>query len=102
SVLIVLFFAACFLACTNGANDTFKGVASLYGSGTTRFRTALGWGTATTLAGSLTAIFLAGDLMKKFSGKGLVPDALTQSPHFLIAVALGAALTVLLATRVGF
>jgi PiT family inorganic phosphate transporter len=101
-MLTLLFLAACFLACTNGANDNFKGVASLYGSGTTGFRTALGWGTATTLAGSLTPIFLAGELMEKFSGKGLVPDALTQSPHFLLAVALGAALTVLLATRLGF
>ncbi len=101
-MLILLFLAACFLACTNGANDNFKGVASLYGSDTTSFRTALGWGTATTLAGSITAIFLAGELMKKFSGKGLVLDALTQSQHFLLAVALGAGLTVLLATRFGF
>ena len=101
-VLILLFLAACFLAFTNGANDNFKGVASLYGSATTGFRTALAWGTATTLAGAITAIFLGGELMKKFSGKGLVPDALTQSPAFLLAVALGAALTVLLATRLGF
>ena len=101
-MIILLFLAACFLAYTNGANDNFKGVASLYGSGTTGFRTALGWGTATTLAGSITAIFLAGELMKKFSGKGLVPDALTQSPQFLLAVALGAVCTVMLATRLGF
>ncbi|MEQ1859120.1 MAG: inorganic phosphate transporter [Chthoniobacteraceae bacterium] len=101
-MLILLFLAACFLAFTNGANDNFKGVASLYGSGTAGFRAALGWGTATTLAGSIAAIFLAEELMKKFSGRGLVPDALTQSPDFLLAVALGAALTVLLATRFGF
>lgn len=101
-MLVLLFLAACFLAFTNGANDNFKGVASIYGSGTTSFRVALGWGTATTLAGSIAAIFLAGELMKKFSGKGLVPDALAQSPDFLFAVALGAALTVLLATRLGF
>ena len=101
-VLTFLFLAACFLAFTNGANDNFKGVASLYGSGTAGFRTALAWGTATTLAGAITSVFLAGELMKKFSGKGLVPDALTQSPAFLLAVALGAALTVLLATRLGF
>ena len=100
-MLIILFVAACFLAYTNGANDNFKGVASLYGSATTGFRTALAWGTATTLAGSITAIFFAGELMKKFSGKGLVPDALTQSPNFLLAVALGAALTVMLGTRLG-
>ena len=101
-MFIFLLLAACFLAFSNGANDNFKGVASLYGSGTTGFRTALGWGTATTLAGSLTAVFFAQGLLKKFSGRGLVPDALTQSPHFLLAVALGAGLTVLLATRLGF
>ena len=101
-MLTVLFLSACFLAFTNGANDNFKGVASLYGSATTCFRTALAWGTATTLAGSVTAIFLAGELMKKFSGKGLVPGPLTESPAFLLAVALGSALTVLLATRLGF
>src|SRR5258708_455069 len=98
----LLVVAACFLAYTNGANDNFKGVASLYGSDTTGFRTALGWGTATTLAGSITAIFFAEGLLKKFSGKGLVSDDLTQSPSFLLAVALGAAFTVLLATRFGF
>ena len=101
-MLTFLFLAACFLAYTNGSNDNFKGVASLYGSGTTGFRTALAWGTATTLAGSLTAIFLAEGLLKKFSGKGLVPDVLVASPVFLLAVALGAAGTVLLATRLGF
>jgi PiT family inorganic phosphate transporter len=98
----LLFLAACFVAYTNGANDNFKGVASLYGSGTTSFRKALAWGTGTTLAGSITAIFLAGELMKKFSGKGLVPDALINSPSFLLSVALGAAFTVLLATWLGF
>lgn len=101
-LIALLFLAACFVAFTNGANDNFKGVASLYGSGTTSFGRALAWGTGTTLTGSITAIFLAGELMKKFSGKGLVPDALTQSPAFLLAVALGTALTVLLATRLGF
>jgi phosphate/sulfate permease len=28
----LLFFATCFLAYSNGANDNFKGVASLFGS----------------------------------------------------------------------
>ena len=101
-VLAVLFLTACFLAFANGANDNFKGVASLYGSGTARFRTALVWGTCTTLLGSFAAIFLAGGLLRQFSGRGLVPDALAQSPGFLIPVALGAALTVLLATQLGF
>jgi len=49
----------------------------------------------------VAAIFLAGVLVKKFSGKGLVPDALVQSPQFAVSIALGAALTVLLATKTG-
>lgn len=101
-ILVLLFLATCFLAYSNGANDNFKGVASLYGSRTTTFRTALAWATVTTFAGSISAIFLAQSLLKKFSGKGLVPDALVASPAFLLAVVLGAALTVILATVTGF
>jgi inorganic phosphate transporter, PiT family len=100
--MILLFFAACFLAYSNGANDNFKGVASLYGSKTTDYRTALGWATFTTFAGSIASIFLAQSLLKKFSGKGLVPDSLVGSEHFLLAVVIGAALTVILATLAGF
>ena len=99
---ILLFLATCFLAYSNGANDNFKGVASLYGSRTAGFRTALAWATVTTFAGSISAIFLAQSLLKKFSGKGLVPDPLVGSPGFLLAVVLGAALTVILATVTGF
>ena len=101
-LLALLFLATCFVAYTNGANANFKGVASLYGSGTTTLRGALWWGTGTTLAGAICALFLAEGMLKKFSGKGLVPDALAQSPEFLLAVALGAALTSLLATKLGF
>jgi PiT family inorganic phosphate transporter len=101
-ILLLLFLSACFLAYSNGANDNFKGVASLYGSGACGYRTALGWATITTLAGSLSSIFLAQALLKKFSGKGLVPDALTSSEPFLLAVVLGAAVTVILATLFGF
>jgi len=41
-------------------------------------------------------------MLKKFSGRGIVPDALVQSPEFVVAVAIGAALTSFLATRFGF
>lgn len=101
-LLTVLFLAVCFLAYANGANDNFKGVASLYGSGTASYRTALAWATVTTAAGSLAAFFLATGLLKKFSGKGLVPDGLTAQPEFLLAVAVGAGGTVILATLLGF
>lgn len=97
-----LFLAVAFLAYANGANDNFKGVATLYGSGTTDYRRALGWATLMTFAGSLFSLVLAGGLVHSFSGKGLVPDVVAGSPLFLAAVALGAGGTVLLATWVGF
>lgn len=99
---VLLLIAIACVAFTNGANANFKGVASLYGSGVTSLRTALYWGTATTFAGSIAAAFLAQGMLKTFGGKGLVPDELAQSPPFLASVAIGAALTSFLATRLGF
>jgi len=99
---ILLLLAVSFLAYSNGANDNFKGVASLFGTKTTGYRTAIGWATLSTLAGSVAAIFLAGSLLRRFSGKGLVPDALAGSEYFLLAVAVGAGATVILATLTGF
>jgi PiT family inorganic phosphate transporter len=101
SVAFVL-LAVFFVAYANGANDSFKGVATLFGSGTTGYRGALAWGIATTLAGSFAAVLLSARLVARFSGKGLVPDALVGSPHLVGAVALAAAATVLLATLLSF
>lgn len=101
-MLILIFLATCFLAYSNGANDNFKGVASLYGCGAASYRTAITWASVTTFAGSICSYFVAQALLKKFSGKGLVPDALVASQPFLLAVALGAALTVILATYFAF
>ncbi|MDP9097598.1 MAG: anion permease [Verrucomicrobiota bacterium] len=101
-LLIALFLATCFLAYSNGSNDNFKGVASLYGCRAASYRTAITWATITTFAGSIASIFLAQALLKKFSGKGLVPDTLVGSEQFLLAVALGAAITVIFATLLGF
>ncbi len=98
----VLLVAALSVAFTNGANANFKGVASLYGSGTTTLRRAGLWGTATTFAGSLAAIVLSGELLAAFSGRGLVPEAMVASREFVCAVALGGAATSFLATRFGF
>ena len=101
-ILIALLLATCFLAYSNGANDNFKGVASLYGCRAASYRTAISWATLTTFAGSIVSIFLAQALLKKFSAKGLVPDSFVGSEAFLLAVVLGAAITVILATRLGF
>ena len=89
------------LAYANGANDNFKGVATLYGSGTLTFRRAIVLATAATALGSIVSIVLAGELAKSFSGRGLVPEDLTQDPTFLVSVAGAAAITILLATRLG-
>lgn len=98
--LIVVIAAIC-VAYANGANDNFKGVATLFGSGTTNYRRALAWATGTTILGSATALLLAGNLIKSFGGKGLIDDAVASQPAFAAAVALGAGLTVLIATRIG-
>ncbi len=102
ALFVTLFIATCFLAYSNGANDNFKGVATLFGSQTTSYKTAIWWATATTLAGSISSIFLAEGLVKNFSGKGLVPDGVIASPNFLLSVALAGGLTVMLATLTGF
>jgi PiT family inorganic phosphate transporter len=51
---------------------------------------------------SIASLFLAETLIKNFSGKGLVPDAIANTNQFHLAVALAAALTVILATVTGF
>ena len=101
-MLLGILLAGLFLAFSNGANDNFKGVATLLGSRTTNYKTALLWASITTFAGSLTAFFLAQKLMVNFSGKGLVPDQIVHLTSFSISVAMAAALTVFLATRFGF
>ncbi|WP_373525514.1 anion permease [Nostoc sp.] len=101
-LLISLFIATLFLAYSNGANDNFKGVATLFGSQTSSYQTAILWGSFTTLAGGVTATFLASTLIKNFSGRGLVPDAIANAPEFHLAVAIASGLTVLIATLMGF
>lgn len=100
--ILTLILVTLFLAYSNGANDNFKGVATLFGSDTTDYKKALRWATTTTFAGSVCSIFLAGELVKSFSGKGVVPDMLAGTPEFLIPVAIGAGFTVFLASITGF
>jgi len=89
------------LAFANGANDNAKPVATLVGAGLTGPRRALLFGTSATLAGCLLAIVLGKALVASFSAKGLVGVDVAQDAGFLASVAVGAALTVLLATRLG-
>ncbi len=99
--LILLTLAVFWLAYSNGANDNFKGVATLYGSGAVSYRAALSLATIATLAGSVLSILLAGALAESFSGKGLVPSELGGSGALLISVAAAGAATILLATFLG-
>ena len=87
----LLILAALLLAFSNGANDNFKGFATVWGSDTLGYRRALGIATVATLAGSLVSLMLAESLALQFTGKGLVPDALAGTPHFILSVGLGAA-----------
>lgn len=94
---ILLVVTVALLAYWNGANDVSKGIATLAGSGVTRLKTAVLWGTICTVAGSLTAAILAGSLIKAFSGSGIVP-AMPDAHGFRLAVAVGAVAWVAFAT----
>jgi PiT family inorganic phosphate transporter len=100
--VLFLVFAALFVAYSNGANDNFKGVATLYGSGTLGYGSALVLATIATLLGSFAALSFGAALVASFSGKGLVPDVVAADPAFLASVGFAAAVTVLLATRFGY
>ena len=99
--IVLIFITMLFLAYANGANDNFKGVATLFGSNTLSHRNSLFLATVATLAGSLTAAFFATELARVFSGKGLVPDSLVTAPEFMLSVMIGAAMTVFVAAKVG-
>ena len=99
---LLLVAAVAWLAFANGANDNFKGVATLFGTATATYRQAIWWAMVTTLAGSLFAFYLGDALIKAFSAKGLVDADVLADPAFLASVAAAAASTVLLATRLGF
>ncbi|HCY64391.1 MAG TPA: inorganic phosphate transporter [Oxalobacteraceae bacterium] len=92
---------ALLMAFGNGANDNFKGFATVWGSGTLSYRHALLLASIATAAGSLLSLSLAGGLAEQFSGKGLLPQAIVAAPHFIASVGIGAALTVIIATRAG-
>jgi inorganic phosphate transporter, PiT family len=99
-LLTLLMIGTLWLAWSNGANDNFKGVATLFGSATLSYRQALGLASLGTLAGALVSIIVAKGLVHSFSGQGLIAvEALND--RLLAAVLLGAAATVLLATLLG-
>jgi inorganic phosphate transporter, PiT family len=96
-----LLISTLFLAYANGANDNFKGVATLYGAYSLDYRAALWLGTGATFLGGLTSIVVATGLIKMFSGAGVVPAEIATLPSFLTAVSAAAGGTVILATILG-
>ena len=97
----LLIIAALCIAFSNGANDNFKGFATVWGTNTLSYRQALFLATAATIAGSIASLILAEELVQHLSGKGLVPDVVASTPLFILSVATGAAVTISLATKMG-
>src|SRR5258708_12204369 len=98
----LLFLSVLLLSFANGANDNFKGVATLWGSGLTSYQRAIAWATGFTFLGSLAAIRFGGALAAKFSGAKFVDAGTAAQLPFLIAVALAPACTLLLPPRLAF
>lgn len=98
---ILVITAVLWLAWSNGANDNFKGVATLYGCGAAGYRQALLWATIATAAGSLASIVLAASLVQVFSGHGLIPESLQGTGALALAVGAAAGATIFLATVLG-
>ncbi len=99
--LLIAALSVALLACANGANDNFKGVATLFGSGVSDYKRALWWATGTTLLGSIAAIWFTAHLVEAFSGKLFVSAGTLATPGFPLAVCAASAATVLIATRIG-
>lgn len=55
-IFLLLLLAGVLVAFSNGANDNFKGVATIYGSDTAGYKVSISWATFTTLAGSIPDI----------------------------------------------
>ena len=98
---IALIAVVAFLAYSNGSNDNFKGVATLYACRSASYRVAIGIATAATFAGSISALVIAAGLIKTFTGSGVVLASVAMAPAFLFAVAGGAAGAVIVATFAG-
>lgn len=100
SLAILTIVAAAALAFANGANDVSKGVATLAGSGRTSYRNAIAWGTLWTFAGGLASLLISVGLVKAFTSAIVQADVLV-GPTFALAVAIGAAAWVMLASVTG-
>jgi len=89
------------LAFANGANDVSKAIATLVGSGTSRYRAAAAWAAVTSAGGAVVAALGGQALAASFSGAGLVTAPTSSAAAVALSVALAAVVWVLLATRFG-
>lgn len=100
-MILVILISVLFLAWVNGANDNFKGVATLLGAGVTDYRWALAWGTLATGLGGIAAVWLGQDLLSRFTGRSLLAQPAWQMSTLVVVAGLAAATTVAIATRLG-
>jgi PiT family inorganic phosphate transporter len=100
-MVIALVLLVALLAFANGSNDNGKGVATLVGFGVARPFQALVYATAATALGGAVSFWLAGGLLKGFSGAWLFAGGVTLDQKFYAAVLVGACGWILLATRTG-
>lgn len=88
------------LAYANGTNDVAKAVATLVGSGVTKYRTAIIWGAVWTAVGAVASASVASAMIKTFS-QGLVRPGVIIEPVVSCAILAGAMAWVLFASRTG-
>jgi PiT family inorganic phosphate transporter len=94
------FFLVLALAYANGSNDVSKSIATLVGSGVTKYKTAILWGTVWTVAGAMASAFIGGAMVKTFSGGLVQPDTMFQPPAVL-SILTGTIIWILFASRAG-
>jgi PiT family inorganic phosphate transporter len=99
-IALMTMIGAAAVAYANGANDVSKGVGTLVGSRLANYGQALRWGAVWTIAGAIAALMISTAMLKTFS-TGLVTGLAAQSAAFPLAVAAGAFLWVLIASRTG-
>lgn len=99
---ILTLAAIFFLSYFNGANDNFKGVATLYGGGILNYWQSLTWASIATAVGCLIAFLWVEGLAKTFTGKGIIGPELIDFPFFPLAIACAVIGTLFLATFLGF
>lgn len=98
--LLLVAAAAIAIAYANGQNDVSKGIATLVGSGVTSYRRAIVWGSVWTGVGGIAGAALAGAMLTTF-GNGLLTTGATPTLATALAVVLGAAAWVAIASRTG-